>query len=166
MKSLSLLCVGGRGQPMLAGGSGRGGGFMEPKKFTAKKGRPLAIQVQFVMLILKFNTDFISQISYDVENYVYLNNYLIFAKFSQETGERSFPLKSSNNENIVCFHAAVSSNTLLLYSGVGSSLPYKYDADHQYNLLTFVLFLKNNIFPRYNRSEQAVSAQNTKDFPK
>jgi hypothetical protein len=35
MKSLSILYVGGRGQPMLAGGNGGGG--MEPKKSTTKK---------------------------------------------------------------------------------------------------------------------------------
>jgi hypothetical protein len=42
MKSLSVLCVGGRGQPMLAGSSG---GLMEPKSVTNKKAGTLAIAV-------------------------------------------------------------------------------------------------------------------------
>ncbi len=40
INSLFILCVIGRGQPMLAGGSGGGKG-MEPKKSGNKKGGPL-----------------------------------------------------------------------------------------------------------------------------
>jgi hypothetical protein len=36
MRNLYILCVGGRGQPMLAGRSG-GGGYIEPKPKKLKK---------------------------------------------------------------------------------------------------------------------------------
>jgi hypothetical protein len=49
MKTLSILCIGGRGQPMLAGGSGGG---MEPKKSTHKKGGPLAIYSFYKILYI------------------------------------------------------------------------------------------------------------------
>jgi hypothetical protein len=50
IRSLSILCVGGRGQPMLAGMSGGGG--VEPKKSTNQKGEPLAIYSFYKYFIL------------------------------------------------------------------------------------------------------------------
>jgi hypothetical protein len=46
--SISIVCVRGRGQPMLAGG----GGAMEPKKATNKKGGSLAIYSVYKILYI------------------------------------------------------------------------------------------------------------------